>query len=427
MENGTSVPADAPVVPTAPVAPVTSDTPAVPTMPMEQPATSKKKPLLLIGIIIAVLLVIGGSVGAFAFFSWKNSPEAIALDAFSNLIKAPNKTVDGTVSISASRMMEIDYIYNEDDDDDVEYDSIGLAANCIGATKDTNCLVFEPTPYLESAEVKLKGRANSGANMELSTDVSTKMSNSDSSDFSADLIYTSDGIIYFISEDLAKTINFAPLSTIDGQWWKISVSDIADSMKSYIGDFASLIKDVYSCSTSMINDSVKNTNAVADLYSKNQFAKLKEQSKNNYSLELDAEKLANFLNGLNDLDYAKNYNSCISKISDKYNAENTLEVTTFTVEDVKEKIIDKIPSSIRFELDGNRNITKISFGDTSVSTYDVKAEFSLGYPSTVDINAPSKSNSMTNLIKSSITSFFNPLMSGGQTEVDYSLILPNMV
>ena len=421
MENGTSIPADTPA---APIAPAT---------PIEQPKVSKKKPLLIVGIIIAVLLVIGGGVGAFAFFSWKNSPEAIALDAFSNLIKAPNKTVDGTLSISASRMMEIDYLYDEYDEgenDDDEYDDdddVDLITNCIGATKDTNCVVYEPAPYLESAEVKLRGSSNSGANMELNTNVSTKMSNSDSSDFSANLIYTSNGLIYFKSEDLAKTINFAPLSTIDGQWWKISVSDIADSMRSYIGDFASLIKDAYSCSTTMINDSIKNTNAIADLYSKNQFAKLKEQSKNSYSLELDAEKLANFLNGINNLDYAKNYGSCVSKISEKYNAENTIEIKTVTTEDVKEKIIDKIPSSMRFELDGGRNITKISFGDMSMSTYNVKAEFSLGYPSTVDISAPDKSNSMTDLIKSSIMGFFSPLMSSGQTEVDYSLILPNMV
>ena len=66
--------------------------PAVADVSPEQENHKKKKPLFIVGIILAILIVIGGGVGAFAFFSWKNSPDTIALDIFSSLMKEKNVT-----------------------------------------------------------------------------------------------------------------------------------------------------------------------------------------------------------------------------------------------------------------------------------------------------------------------------------------------
>ncbi|MBR2601013.1 hypothetical protein IKE07_02680, partial [Candidatus Saccharibacteria bacterium] len=93
------------------LAPVTEKTVAKPNL--TDPKNSKKKPLMIISIVIAALLVIGGGVAAFAYFSAINSPEGIATDLFTNLVREKNVQVSGKIK-QDDRSVAIKAVTNSD-------------------------------------------------------------------------------------------------------------------------------------------------------------------------------------------------------------------------------------------------------------------------------------------------------------------------
>ncbi len=406
-----------------PVEPVAEPTPAVasviespsvvdPTPILDnsdEPKTPKKLPLI-IAAAVAVVLLIGGIVGAIAFFSWKNSPETIALDAISNLAKEKAVSMNGKIKINFEKpdiyynsLTDLPINNSSDTDDDLDDED---------SDDETYISIVAPSPvatYPESIEISLKNNSDSNANIETTAEVEIKMTDDQTEKFSVDFIYVPDGTIYLKSSQLLDYLNdYFAASIKDSKknsWWKISQSDIVDSLSSFLGVFAGILGDTISCSTNMVNNLAGNTGELVDLYSKNNFAKFKEQSKNSYLVEFDTNKMASFFNGLNDTSFVKKYSSCLEGIKDNYEYGDSIEISFLpSTEKVTADDFNNLPSQLRVETNDKRQMTRMSFsGDVTddlnvMNGFDYSVDVSFAYPGNINIDIPSDANSLTDVI-----------------------------
>lgn len=363
-------------------APVMEKTVATPNL--TDPKNSKKKPLMIIGIVIAALLVIGGGVAAFAYFSAINSPEGIATDIFTNLVREKNVQVSGKIK-QDDRSVSIKAVTNSD-----------LNAN-LSATVNLD----------ENQKIGVDGIYSNGDLYVKVEDVSEQ-----SGSLSSLNKILEQSSVDTVSSGMASLIS---LDDMKGTWWKISASEISETLGKYLGNsFASVFDGLYTCAKDAIKDFSQNSNDQIELYKKNNFITLKEKSKNVYDASIDRKKLADFMNGLKDTSSYKKLSNCFNNMGA---FSNSIKSTVDEEADTSEQIAN-IPTSLVISINDNRQLTKIAFtAGTEESKIDV--DLSFDYKGYTNISAPSDSKSFTNILKKTMDNFF-----GGQGS--YSSFYPSI-
>lgn len=349
----------------------------------EQEKHKKKKPLFIAGIIFAILIVIGGGVGAFAFFLWKNSPDNIALDIFSNLMKEKNVTTTGKIKLTNNNSSYGD------------------------------------------VEVSLKSVVNSDVNASLSADITF---NTDKDHhIGLDGIYLSNGDLYFKLEDKSDAQNPVfeledilsnassmdsstsaalisaggtfDMSNLYGIWWKVSIPEIAEVMSGYFGPAISDAADsFYSCATDAVKEIYQNGNDKVELYKKNNFLSLKEKSKNVYDASIDRNKFASFINGMNETSGMKELNGCLSDLGA---LSGTISANVVD----KENIAEKIPNTFIISTNDQNQLIKIALQSDN-DDFRMDIDLSFEYNGYTNISAPSESTSVADSVAGVLPSFF---------------------
>ena len=305
----------------------TPSAPAPETMPATDAATGapvdtvvivkppkKKKTGLIIGIIIAVLLVLGGIGFGIWYFAVYQNPDKVVFDAVNNLITAKNVSPHGAFT---------------------------------GTIPASNGYKVELTVTTESASRYLPNESSVWVMVDV-RDTSGDSALDDALKLNIGTIQMADGVIYLKLDHLSETLDqilpnifphtdCGPLQDclpddnpiedalyeiaelIDGEWWQISLSDILDEVD-YLEDWqADAVEELYACALDAMN--ADNSQELSLLYSRNRFIDVKELAKVDsyptgttaYSVSLNYDALANFLN-------AAQHSSSTTAFYDCYNA-----------------------------------------------------------------------------------------------------------
>ena len=368
--------------------PIKNQTVEKATMP---PVPKKKRKGLIITIIVVVLALLGGG-GTFAALAIiKNTPENIFFDSFSHLMSSDQVAINGNFSITPKNL------------DDVGISSIDLDFNT------------------ELAESNQQTKASLQINI---TDESTsKVINFDevklqngvfylrAEDFNEQYQQTLRPLITSYIEDYFKSYriyNIKQQSTkliskvdqiaakLDNQWIEFSLEDILNSefFTKNIPLPSSSKQNIissYTCSVEKINQISNYSSEFSDLYNQNQFVKLTSGQDGYYDVSLDTNHLANYINGLFNLNIYQDYAKCLG---------TTLPTDTISVtaEDI-EKNLDYLPSiALRFDGFFDHHLTSIKVNQSN-DYYDLSLNANLTYPTNLRITAPTDSRPVMDFIQ----------------------------
>lgn len=330
-------------------------TPVPATAPVPEPVSTpvavpkKKRTNLIISAIIAAVLVVAGAVSAFLYFSWKNSPEIVALDAVTNLINVKSATVAGDIKIDAGI-----------DDESIQSAVISLNANVIGIS------------------------SSASASIAVTTE-------DDKFTVSASEVMLSDGKLYLNFDGLDNY-----LQDIDDTWWEVDVPEIAKSFENFIGaSMSNSIAKAYNCLIDYGNSLSSNKSGLAEIYQNHQFitiAKSDFYKSNGYKVTIDEKTLKDFKNELNALPASKTFRSCVD-----YNL--TTEIEDYININVDKSIFES--PTIYFAVNNQHEISELHLSGNGYS-----ADLKLTYPATSAVSAPAKSESISELIKGLLGDFY---------------------
>lgn len=278
------------------------------------PKKKKHTGLIVTIVVFAVLLLAGVGLALWYFLCFSN-PERVAYDAIDGLFK--QNSLVSTANFSG-------IIKNEEADFRL---SVSVDANAAGASSSSN-IAMELTP------VDANGQPISSQVYKF------KISN----------VVISDGVFYIRTEDLAKTIKdlmtdvaieegnqevvamlkdmiSEVLSTVDDEWWQISVPDIIDMLAEGSPE-AEPAKELYACMVNIVNQDSKGE--LASLYGNNRFITVKKSNATDasmekglavYSVGFDYDKMAGFVNAIPNSTVANNIYSCYNKYLDSIDSE----------------------------------------------------------------------------------------------------------
>lgn len=316
-----------------------------PETPAEKAPEAKKKSKkgLIIGCTIGAVAALG--IGGFAFaYTMSNTEENIALSAISDLFNNHAKTISGYVEVTP--------IEDEDDEDgDIQTNSTVLK-NCVDdETGMTNkCgggIVARKKNPISRVRVDIENNTN--ADNENKTSATFLVTYNDK-DFkiTVDSVVVKDYTLYVSISNLKETIKNAltevskdssmssysdyielyedlidkVVGEVDGVWWKISIPDLIDSNDSINASDKAKVKEAYSCVVDVANKASKDNGKFADIYKENAFVSIKKYtgsakpsaSGDLYTVNLDANKFANFANAMTDQIDSYGLEDCIKKL-----------------------------------------------------------------------------------------------------------------
>lgn len=261
---------------------------------------SHKTPIIL-GIILAILVLIGAGFFAW-YFCFYSQPEKVISDAVDDLLSADNIVFDGAAIFTPAM--------NEDsalEQIEVDFDSAANQAPA-SSTMVTMKFVFE--------------------NSEISLEIGS--------------VQVKDGVAYLrvsgildaleragLTEALQEEarVFFDTLEIIDGEWWEISVTDLIDEFE-LEDETTNQLKATYECAYKAINDGYRAE--FAELYREHSFMQLSRVQKlefpqesnyqdvvanagsTYYQVAFDYEELANFINALPESDIAEKLYACVN-------------------------------------------------------------------------------------------------------------------
>ena len=337
-----------------------------------EPNKNKKKPLIIAGIIAAALLVIGGGVAAFAYFSAKNSPEGIAADIFTNLVKEKNVQATGKI----------------------KYGDQSIAIKAV-TNSDMNASLNATVTLDEDETVGLDGVFMNDGNLYVKME--------DASDYSGSF----KGLEDILEDSSVGSTSSGILSALDldsmsDTWWKISVPEISKAIGNYFSTaITSVIDSVYTCVKDAAKDLYQNNDDQIELYKKHNFLTLKEKSKNVYDASIDRQKLVDYINGLKDTASYKKLSDCFGNLGA---LSKSINATVDENTDINEQIKD-IPTSFVISINDNRQLTKIAFqAGTDYAKLDVDLSFE--YKGYTNVTAPSSSESFVDVVDEIMQGFF---------------------
>lgn len=229
---------------------------------LEPEKKSRKTPIIL-GIILAILLLIGAGFFAWYFFYYSN-PEKVMADAADDLISAENLALAGTVAFtpdasanSALQQIEIDF-------------NSAMNQAPASSTQAVIKFIFENDELiLEVGSVQLKDGV---AYIRVSgiLDALEKA-----------------GVAEALSEE--AQIVFDALEIIDDEWWEISITDLIDEFELADNDTQRL-KAMYDCAYTAINNNYREE--FTQLYRAHSFVQLEKVKTLNFPHETNYQGLA---------------------------------------------------------------------------------------------------------------------------------------
>ena len=181
-----------------------------------------------------------------------------------------------------------------------------------------------------------------------------------------------------IENPVTATLNL--LRIIDNEWIQIPTSYLNSGSSSWMvggGVQAQCLVDM----SEKLNDGSE----IAEIYNNNQFVGyttdgLKVAQKNNtlYKLTFDAEKLAGFMNSVNDSEFAKELYSCMGA---------RVTGTEITAEQAS-TVVDALPE-VYVEINGDYYFTRLymTMAD-SESNSNMKVDLSISYPESLEVSEP---------------------------------------
>lgn len=371
--------------------------------PAAEPVQPKKKKTgLIVGIVLAAVLLIGGGiVAAVMIMNMNQDPVTAAVDKLMRGEMPQNALVEGTLDLSTTD--------NES----------GLSS--------------------VKVELKSEGATSSGINSS-SAKVTVALTNNNKFDFNVDEVYAADGDLYFKVDGIAQSLkdlvtkmqeaalyssddlttpavqdcdeedatdcvienddtDYQTLMTLsvlaqvfeklDGQWLRVTVDEIQQGLNSAGQD------DSLSCLTTFAGDIKSSGNTLAELYKKNSFINSTKEgvsiaSKNFpvYKVTFDQEKLNSFSAGLKELEAVRKLASCMDVDAEDEVDEKIEELPTFFV-----------------EVDNDKNFSRVYFSGTENDT-NTTVDLNFTYPANINVAAPTDYKDLSSVMGELFTSMY---------------------
>lgn len=419
-------PAPEPEIPAITSEPTLEPTPAL------EPKPKKKHTGLIITIILAVLVLIGG--GAFAaLVVAKNTTESIFLESINNLATSNQVAVNGDIKFTPKNLglAGIDSVtlnFDSKRADSNQHTEANLKVDFVDGSS---------TDVINLGEITLKNGV-----FYVHVDGLNKLYQESIRDYVSSYIYDSiesqytynmyrecytldwfsdeyDDCISAISSDpvldstiTEKTNEFlkevdAIVEEIDGQWFEFSIEDIMDS--DFVTNQLNIpaitkqsIISSYNCTINAVNGLPEYSSEFMDLYNEHAFVELTSSQDGYYDVSFNAKKLTNYLNGLPKLSFYKEVARCTNISTD--------DITYEIDRDDVEGMLDYLPDiSLRFEGLLNHHLKDLKVSQSS-EYYDFSVDLNFTYPSNLQISAPGSSKPIMELVEevySKITNLFN--------------------
>ena len=393
----------APVENTAPTEGVTPAEVVAPTEVATQATTGaagktekKSKTGIIIGAIIGAVAVIGG--GAYAYIH--NTPEKVQYDAIAGFLSADHIQVEGTVKVLPDE---------------------------------------EAGNGLNSLELELK-EAAAGLNYDAEATIKANVENIGNVSVSLGGVFVEDGTIYIKVSNLKDalgevleatgvgydydTINEMTdglIGEIDGQWWKISVDEVVDSLDDDLIDKATKnkVKKGWGCIMETAKSESGEKDKYAKIYKENSFVTTTkatgslenhagvsttafEKAGDIYDVKIDAEKLAGFLSETAKTANADKLFTCLEDAgvmtkSQVEDAKSSVAEGKVDVDEVKE-IISEMPT-VKIAISGwNHNLSGI-YVDYKGDEGSATGALTIKYDKSKKVSAPSDAKSITELVE----------------------------
>lgn len=401
--------------------------------PMEQAPTvvepvkpKKKKTGLIIGIVIAVVLLIGGVAAALIIMNM-NKGDAVA-KAIEKIVtgNAPeNVVIDGTLTL----------VPNEDDS------------------------------LLSNVQIDLDSQASTRSMMNSSiATVTTNFANGNSASFEFDEVYAANGDLYFklsgltnAMEDYTAAMQSAMLESgtagsevvdcesedgcvattevveptslpveveadtslgvmeslteilsiienVDGEWLRISTDDLSG-----VSELAPQESGT-SCLVDFVGNVKNYNNSIAEIYGKNPFITSTTEgvtlaSKSGepvYKVTIDSEKFGAFINEFQNSELVSNLFSCMGYENSEVNVDNVV------------KDIDSLPT-FYVEVDKDYNFTRLYFtSDLAEGDMTLTTDLGFTYPTNINVAEPAEYTDFSSMIQEIFTSMY--ALPGGEVE-----------
>ena len=299
-----------------------------------------KKKKIIIGCAAGAAAVLGISGLVFASVM-DNTNENIALSAISDVFSSHQKSVNGYIELSDVNDTKKNTFRNRQNP--ISHVRVDLSsdtnADNEAKTTATFTVTYDKKDYklvLDSVIVKDHTIYVSISNLKDTVNKLFKEMMNDSTMFT----YKSAMEIY---EDMIDQV----VGEIDGNWWKISVPEVVDSLddKMLSSDKKQEIKDVYACVIDAADKASKDGGKFGKIYRDNAFVGIEKYEGDAkpsaegdlYSMNLDADKFVNFANKMSEQVKTYGLEDCMSKIREVSDDDDD--------DDEVEKIEEKLKSA----------------------------------------------------------------------------------
>lgn len=338
----------------------------------QKPAGKKANKKVIIGAAAAVVAVGGGVAVAYAV---NNTPENVAVSAITNLINKDAIALTGVIDIDASasgiKELKIEISANSDKENQGDFKG-SLKADLGFFNIDVSLgsvLVKDHTIYLKLDG--LKDSINKALMMvpgAFTSDAST-------------------GAIISLVKSVAEKV--------DGEWWKISVPEIVDSLD-VANSQKTEIKDTYGCVMDSLDKVREKNGEFAGAYKKNPFVKIEKYSGDKtfdtkgvaYKATFDEEKAKAFMEDAKDKAKEIGLDKCV-----KNSEETGITVSEGEVRTTLKKVPDIIMT-----IDGffSHELTGV-YMDVDDDSFKGKIELKISNPEG-EIKAPEGAKSVKTLV-----------------------------
>lgn len=286
--------------------------------PTVSPANPPKKNhtgliVAVIAVVVALLAGIGAAVWYFVIYS---NPDKVAYDAVENLLRADAISISGSGSAKSA---SYDGSYTE-----------------LSYTLNSQAKTFEAGSA--DSKIQISHYDEDGKKDEFAVDV----------DFGT--VAVSDGVFYFRVGNLMENVDgvmelsgttydelpeyaqslYQLGEEVDGEWWRLSVSEIFDKVAEFTDEDVTPAKKLYTCVTDIYKNNP--SRELSEMYSQHPFVmfnrvsettqgyKLNESGKSAYTMNLNLDELAGFINLIPKSSFAHEYVDCVNDYIDEISA-----------------------------------------------------------------------------------------------------------
>lgn len=386
-------PTAGPIPPTSsiPTTPVASVPPAALVSPVQPIASTtaapqvdspkKKSKGLIIGIICAVVLLIGGGVAAFIVL--KTQPSNIIASSINNLLNAKHISVEGNINMATKGAYGNNSV-------NVNLTMLGSESNYSTTAHAEISLpmlgLYEPITlelnevYISDGKVYAKIK---GIKDVLSRNNIVTIGGSYVNDYAINII-----------ENIGQTL--------EDRWIMISLEEILNNPMYPVDEQTKQkVLFTYDCTRNVTNNISNYSGEFSDLYKKHSFIIMQQQPDSFYSISFNPEQLADFGNSIPRTKLFQDLASCTGEDVE------VVDSTDFTPESAK-IFIERIPNiSAKFDGFMDYHLSELKATDDS-GYYSISTDLKFNYGDVPSISAPTDYTSITDIINEIVALMSQP-------------------